>query len=322
MMKLDKLARFAWGTTFYNILVVLWGAYVRATGSGAGCGSHWPSCNGEILPRAESVETAIEFTHRLTSGIAFLLVVWLFLWVRRANPKGSQIRRMAGGALTFMVAEALVGAGLVLFEWVAGNLSVARTIVQGIHLANTMLLLFFLTLTVWLASGGAPLRWKSGGRVRWLLLAGFLGTLFMSMAGAVTALGDTLFPAETLAEGLRQDLSPTAHFLVKLRVWHPVLAVGVGLYLYYLARFIRERYVDPLAGRFALGVLVLYGVQLAAGALNVVLLVPIWMQIVHLFLAALVWVALTQLAAVVLGLPGLEQVDTKVDAADFSGVTR
>ncbi len=45
-------SRYAWGVLLWNVLVALWGAYVRATGSGAGCGSHWPTCNGEILPRA------------------------------------------------------------------------------------------------------------------------------------------------------------------------------------------------------------------------------------------------------------------------------
>jgi heme A synthase len=300
MMKLTKLAKFAWATVAYNIFVVLWGAYVRATGSGAGCGSHWPTCDGEILPRAETAEMAIEFTHRITSGIAFLLVVGLLIWVIRTTTKGEQLRRAAWGAMIFMISESLVGAALVLFQWVAGNISVARVVVQGVHLANTMLLLHFLTISAWLASGGVPTNWKTASKAKWLLLIGFIGTLLLSMAGAVTALGDTLFPAETLAEGIRQDFSPTAHFLVQLRAWHPVLAVAVGLYLYYLARYLRTRFTDLLIRKFTLWMLLIFGIQLIAGALNLILLVPVWMQIVHLFLATLVWIVLTLLSSGVL----------------------
>jgi heme A synthase len=163
-----------------------------------------------------------------------------------------------------------------------------------------MLLLFFLVLTAWQASGGSPLDWKQKNRTKTLLLIAFVGTLLMSMAGAVTALGDTLFPAETLAEGIQQDFSPTANFLVRLRVWHPVFAMAVGVYLYYLTHHLREKFADPLVRKSALWVVVIYGVQLGAGALNLVLLVPVWMQIVHLFLATLVWVALTLLFAAAL----------------------
>jgi len=299
-MKLTKLAKFACLTVAYNILVVLWGAYVRATGSGAGCGSHWPTCDGEILPRAETVEMAIEFTHRVTSGIAFLMVLGLLTWVIRKTMKGDQLRRVAWGAMIFMVSESLVGAALVLFQWVAGNISVARVVVQGIHLANTMLLLFFLTLTAWLASGGKPINWKIASKTKWLLLTAFIGTLLMSMAGAVTALGDTLFPAKTLIEGIQQDFSPTAHFLVQLRAWHPVFAVAVGIYLFYMAQFIRERFSSSQILKFTLWILIVYGIQLAAGALNLILLVPVWMQIIHLLLATLVWIVLTLLSAVIL----------------------
>ena len=299
-MKLSKLAKFAWTVAAYNVLVVLWGAFVRASGSGAGCGSHWPLCNGEVLPRSQAVETAIEFTHRISSGIAFLLVLGLLIGVIRTHSKGSQIRRTAWGAMAFMISESLVGAALVLFEWVAGNISVARVVVQGIHLANTMLLLYFLTLTAWLASGGKPMHWKINDKTNYFLLFGFFGTLLMSIAGAVTALGDTLFPAETLAEGIQQDFSSTAHFLVQLRVWHPVIAVVVGLYLYYLTQYLRSQFADSLINKFATWVVVVFGIQLAAGALNLVLLVPVWMQIIHLFLATLVWIVLTLLSAVVL----------------------
>ena len=117
----SRLAGYAWGVLLWNVLVALFGAYVRATGSGAGCGAHWPTCNGEVIPRAPQVETLIEFTHRATSGLAFLSVLALFLWALRAFPKGHPARFGAGLALFFMVTESLVGASLVLFGWTADN---------------------------------------------------------------------------------------------------------------------------------------------------------------------------------------------------------
>lgn len=298
--RLDKLTKYAWAVTLYNIFVILWGAFVRATGSGAGCGSHWPLCNGDLIPRSATADTVIEFTHRLTSGLAFLLVLGLLFWILRTKPKGDEMRKSAWGAMFFMISESLVGAALVLFEWVGGNVSSARVVVMGIHLANTMMLLLFLTMTAWWASGGRPFVLTRRSRAWWMLLAGFLGVLLMSMAGAVTALGDTLFPAETLAEGIQADLSPTAHFLVRLRVWHPFFAVAVGMYLYYLARYFLDQNNDSLIRKFTFGMLIIYGIQLGAGALNLLLLAPVWMQIVHLFLATLVWISLVLLTANIL----------------------
>ena len=112
-MRLTNFAKYAWGVLAYNLVVILWGAYVRATGSGAGCGSHWPLCNGEVIPRAQQVETMIEFTHRLTSGMAMLLVAGLLIWALRAYPKGHQVRTGAWLSAFFIITEALVGAGLV-----------------------------------------------------------------------------------------------------------------------------------------------------------------------------------------------------------------
>ena len=224
---MSRFARYGWAVLAFNLLVILWGAYVRASGSGAGCGAHWPLCNGEVLPRAPRLETLIELTHRLTSGIALLLVVLQLAWARRARPAGDPARRMAHVAMALMLTEALVGAGLVLFEMVAQNQSIARAYWLSAHLLNTFALIASLALVPWLAQTGQRPRLAPLGREGRLLLAALLGTLLLGMTGAVTALGDTLFPAGSLAEGLRQDFSPTAHLLLRLRVLHPTLAVLV-----------------------------------------------------------------------------------------------
>jgi heme A synthase len=281
----------------YNLVVILWGAYVRATGSGAGCGSHWPLCNGEVIPRAQQLETMIEFTHRLTSGMALLLVAGLLIWALRAYPKGHHVRTGAWLSAFFIITEALVGAGLVLFEWVADDASTGRVISMAVHLINTFLLLASLSLCAWWASGGARLQLDWSAPLLWLFIIGFLGVVVIGVTGAVTALGDTLFPVESLREGLAQDLSPSAHFLVRLRIWHPVIAILVGFYLMFVGGLVYMFREQKNTRRFALGLIGLFLVQLLAGGINLLLLAPVWMQLIHLLLADLVWITLVLLAA-------------------------
>ncbi|MBP2646514.1 MAG: Protoheme farnesyltransferase [Gemmatimonadetes bacterium] len=292
-----RFAPFAWGVVIVSFLVIVWGAYVRASGSGAGCGSHWPLCNGTVLPRNPALETIVEFLHRATSGVALLLVIGLAVLARRTYPAGHVVRRAAWASLFFMVTEALVGAGLVLLELVAHNDSIARAVYLGVHLVNTFLLLAALTLTAWWGSGRpAPVRPVDWRRLAPLLLI-LGGLLLVGVTGAVTALGDTLFPAGSLAEGMRQDTSPTAHILLRLRVLHPILAITVGTVLLVLSVRGTLRETSPatsLVGRFAAGLVL---TQVAAGVLNLLLLAPIWMQLVHLFLADLVWLSAVLLTA-------------------------
>jgi len=277
-----RFQRFAWLALAWNVLVVLWGAYVRATGSGAGCGSHWPLCNGEVLPRAPRVETIIEFTHRLTSGVAILVVVLVLVWALRLFPKGHRVRLAAGLALLFLLIEALLGAGLVLFEYVAHNASAGRAVYLSAHLTNTQILLAMLTATAWLAGGQR--KWVGWRAVPSALQIALPVALLVSVTGAIAALGDTLFPASSVAAGIRAELTSTAHALLRLRLLHPAVAVLGGVFLLWIAATYRAREV---------GALVVF--QLVAGAINVALLAPVWMQIVHLLLADLLWIALVVL---------------------------
>jgi len=296
-MNLPRFARYAWGVLAYNIVVILWGAFVRATGSGAGCGSHWPLCNGQVVPRAPQVETLIEFSHRLTSGLAFLLVIALLVWAFRAYPKKHRVRWAASFSVLFIITEALVGAGLVIFGLVADNASMARAFSMAVHLLNTFLLLACLTLTAWWSSGGESVRLRGQGMRAVLLIIGLLGVLVLGVSGAVTALGDTLFPSASLAEGLSQDFSPTAHLLIRLRVFHPAIAICVALYLILVVIWLYSLRQNSITKRFSLLLVILLVIQLVAGVINVALLAPVWMQLVHLLLADLVWIALVLLTA-------------------------
>ncbi|HCH62835.1 MAG: cytochrome oxidase assembly protein [Deltaproteobacteria bacterium] len=294
-----RFARFARFNVVYNLGVILWGAFVRATGSGAGCGDHWPSCNGEVVPMAPAVETVIEFTHRLTSGGALILALVLFVWAIRVWPARSPTRRAAGATFAFMVVEALVGAAIVLLQMTADNDTIGRAVVMGFHLVNTLLLLGAMVLTAWFASGHPVPRPSSNRLASWLLGMSTVGMLVLGASGGVTALGDTLFPAESLAEGLAQDLSPTAHILIRLRVFHPVIAVLVGGFTMvgaFVTGLGRKDHGKLLANALV-GLIV---VQVLLGGLNVILLAPVWMQLIHLFMADLVWITLVLLAATVL----------------------
>ena len=305
---MNRLSRFAWLVVAWNLAVIGWGAYVRATGSGAGCGQHWPLCNGEIVPRAPAIATIIELTHRVTSGLALLGLLALVIAVWRSRPAGHPARRAAGWSMLFMLTEAGVGAGLVLFELVADNASLARALFMAVHLANTFLLLGAMTLTArWLDDGpvGVSLE-RRGGRAAIVgVLA--LGVLVVSVSGAVAALGDTLFPASSLAHAMEQDLSPTSHVLLRLRVVHPTLAAIVALALIFVAPRLpidgderRPGDIIKILPEPGSRVALLAAVQAALGALNVVLLAPVWLQLVHLLVADLLWIAVVLLGAAVL----------------------
>jgi len=283
-----NFTRYAWGVLGWNVLVILWGAYVRATGSGAGCGGHWPLCNGEVVPQTPQIQTIIEFTHRLTSGVAFLGVAGLLVWSFFSFPRNHRVRKASIASLALMVTEAALGAGLVLFDYVGANASAARAFYLSLHLLNTAFLLAALILTAWFAQN--PDRTF---RLRSQLLTGTLPVaLLVMVTGTIAALGDTLFPASSLAAGIQQDLSSSSNFLVRLRGLHPAFAVlGAILFVYAAFKFIRTP-----ARRIALTVLALSMLQVVAGAINIALLAPTWMQIIHLLLADLVWLALVLLA--------------------------
>jgi cytochrome c oxidase assembly protein subunit 15 len=282
-----NFTRFAWGVLGWNLLVVLWGAFVRASGSGAGCGSHWPLCNGDVVPVAPRIETIIEFTHRMMTGVDLVAVVALWLGSLRNFSRGDRARKMALASVVFLMTEALLGAGLVLFNYVDKDASVGRAFYLSLHLVNTLLLLGALALTAWF-SREPPGR----GRRSPLVTAALPIVILVSVTGAIAALGDTLFPAASLAEGFHQDFSVAANFLLRLRVLHPVFAV-LGA-VYFAAASITV--LRARRSRLAIYVLVLALAQLCAGAINVLLLAPIWMQITHLLLADLVWIALVLLA--------------------------
>jgi heme A synthase len=283
-MAAKRFAAYAWFVLTFSLAVIVWGALVRATRSGAGCGENWPLCNGQVVPSAPVLSTIIEFTHRVTSGpVLGVFIVILAIAAFRVFPSGHLVRRMATLSVLFTVTEALIGAALVRLGHVANNGSAWRGVSLSIHLTNTLLLLAVLALTAWLATHVPPTRSFQA----WAALGGLL---LLSVTGAVAALGDTLYPTQSLAEGFRRDFAAGAPFFVRLRIVHPILALAVGGWLIAIAGRAVLSETSPIAKRLARALLALTLAQLAIGAANLFLLNPLWIQLLHLLVADLVWI--------------------------------
>lgn len=280
----SNVARFAWIVLAFNVAVIVEGAFVRATGSGAGCGNHWPLCNGQVVFGTPAMATVIEFAHRSMTGIDTVMMLGLLAWTFRAFPQRHPVRLGATLSTLFLFTEALIGAALVKFGLVVNDASPARMAVLSLHLANTLMLLACLTLTAWWA-GGHP-------RIRptWMAWMSLVSMALLGITGVLAALSDTLYPVHSLTAGFAQDLNPDANIVVNLRVPHPIFAGAVGLWLIYYAISRASA-----AGRLAQGLIATVVAQLLVGALNVLLLAPVGMQLVHLLLADVLWIFLVAL---------------------------
>jgi heme A synthase len=290
-------ARATWALLSLLLATVAWGAYVRATGSGAGCGAHWPVCNGEIVPRAPALATLIEFSHRVSSALTLVAVAGWAVWGFLRFPRRHRVRSGAVLGLGLMVVEALIGAALVLLRLVGTDDSIRRALAMSLHLTNTFFLLAVVAVTGAWAAGLARPRLRGQGAIGVLLPAALVGLLLLGVSGALAALGDTLFPSRSLAEGLRQDLSASAHGLLRVRLLHPALAVTVAVVVVIAAALSALLRPAPSVRRTAFCAVGLVVCQLVAGLVNLALLAPVWMQLIHLLLADGVWLAVVLLAS-------------------------
>jgi heme A synthase len=269
----------------FTMAVIVWGGYVRASGSGAGCGAHWPNCNGEVIPFSPSVKTIIEFTHRVTSALASFAVLALVVLGWRQHPRGHAARRLAGWSLFFMLLEGAAGAFLVKRELVADNASASRAVAMSVHLIITFFLVASMASTAWVAFRGERPALPPSGLQRpsgWLALAMVMA---VGISGAVAALGDTLVQQSVV--------SPVVDALVSLRIFHPLIAIGATLAVVLLVT--QSWGASPRHAGLVGALLVL---QVCAGLVNVALAAPIWMQLVHLTLADTLWISLVLLTRV------------------------
>ncbi|HXX31259.1 MAG TPA: COX15/CtaA family protein [Myxococcaceae bacterium] len=300
MVPSASFRRATWALLTFTLAVIAWGALVRASHSGDGCGANWPTCNGELFPTGGVLKTRIEFTHRVMSGAVLALTAAWAAWAFRLSPAGSRVRRGAGAAAVLVLGEALIGAGIVLLRLVGTDASVTRTAGMGLHLLNTFLLLAALLLTGLWAGGLATPRLRGQAPVSTLLWASLGALVVLGMTGAVAALGDTLFPSRSLGEGILLDASPTAHFLLRLRILHPALAAFAASLLLATAAVSAVLRPGPAVRRAALAVAALVAAQMLVGLVNLLALAPVGLQLLHLAVADLVWLATVALFATAL----------------------
>ena len=289
------LRRFAWAVVAYNVAVIVWGSAVRATGSGGGCGEHWPLCDGTLIVHHPGIATLIELSHRITSGIDTLCVLALVLWTFLSTPKRHFARAFVIGVLVFTFIEALLGALLVELGLVAGNTSPIRAIYLGLHFTNTLLLLASLALTAhFLSRRSGVARGSLGVRAPGLALTGLIATLVVGVTGSLAALGDTLYPAHDLARAIAADFSVNSSWLLRIRWLHPAFAGLAGVFIVWLVlRSLRR----PADRALALALVLLLCLQYLLGVADIAFLTPTWLQMTHLLGADLLWIALVVLCA-------------------------
>lgn len=299
--KSAAFTKFAWFVLAYNVAVILWGAFLRASKSGDGCGQHWLTCGGEVVPTAPQFKTVIEFSHRLSTGLAFLLVAALCIWAFRKFQKGNIVRKMAFASFIFIVIEALLGAGLVLTGNTAENWTPTRPFWMTGHLLTTFSLLAALTLTAWFARGEKAFNLKAPVYIQALLGFSVIGILLVGMSGTVAALSNMLFPSTSLTESVAQDFSEASHILLRLRISHPIISILTGAFLIFTAYSLRTKFKENFQTiRFANILIALVAAQLAFGSLTLLMHAPLLMQIGHLLLADAVWIIFVLMAATVL----------------------
>jgi heme a synthase len=294
--EIRQVVRFAWATLYWNVAVVLWGAYVRATGSGAGCGNRWPLCEGEVVGASANGQTIVEFTHRITSVISLLMVTGLVVWCWQVTKKGDWARYSAVLAAAFLANEALLGAALVLLKHVGNDQSSGRIFFLCLHFGNTLLLLATLSLTAaWLSNGSRSFtlisKWREVGSIG----LGLLATMVTGITGAVAALADTLYPATSLPSSLAQDFSSRTPALLRVRLLHPAVATIAASYVLWVIW--RSSTGRSRFSRSAIALITLLFMQVVIGMTNVLFLAPVWIQIAHLFVADALWIFLVLASA-------------------------
>ena len=292
------LRGFAWAVLVYFIGVILWGTLVRATGAGAGCGNHWPLCNGTVMQHSPRVETMIEFTHRITSGLSFFLAVGLLVWTFARTVRSHLARAASVAAVAFTIIEGVLGALLVKLGLTAQSESPLRAPYLALHLANTLLLLAALALTAHFLSRGCGYTRKTIRVIAPLgAAAGVIVALIVGVTGSLAALGDTLFPATSIGAALAQDFSATSVWLARWRWTHPTIAFFTSVFLIWLLVRASRRSVHWDNRGLSVMVLLLLAAQYLLGILGVMLLAPIWLQVLHLLGADVLWAGLVVLAA-------------------------
>ena len=278
-----------------TVAVIIGGALVRATDSGAGCGESWPICGGQISPELGNYHTAIEVRHRLMTGLLGFVLIAVFVLIRRQYGKTHRIRRAAVAAGVLLIVESLLGASLVLFGWVEFDASIARLIVVPVHLLNTFLLVAAMALVAYFSGGGRGFKVDFKRTLDKVLVGGLGIVLVIGATGALNALADTLIKSDALRTPVSGELLVTEPVLRQIRTIHPFIAIIGGLAIFMLVRYLATG-APPRVRQLALLIQGVVWLQFVLGLLNIALDVPLEIQLVHLFVADVLWISLVVMA--------------------------
>ncbi len=299
-MNKERIKKFSYFLLFYTLVVILWGAWVRISHSGDGCGDTWPLCKGQVIPDATQKKTWVEYTHRMMSGLYGILVIYFYFLIKKSFPQNSNQRRFALLTLIFMITEALLGAKLVLFGLVGSNSSLFRTFAMSLHQINSLLLVGATAVFIFsydMISLNVDLKNFIGSffKKNKFLLA----MIVVAITGAWAALSTTLFPSQSLIDGFKSDFSNDSHFLLRLRLSHPILALSIiG---YFIVKFYRESQSSKLSQTLRIVYLqtsIVGATALLFGILTLLLLSPVWMKLSHLALAQFLWIMFIRQAVI------------------------
>ncbi|MCB0334643.1 MAG: COX15/CtaA family protein [Bdellovibrionales bacterium] len=271
----------------FALLIILWGAFVRISGSGDGCGDHWPLCHGNFVPN-KTLESIIEFLHRSSSGLFLCCSLALPWLVARATPRRHLARSAAIIFVITVIIEALIGALLVLAGLVADDASTLRAIVMSGHLVNTLLLFGSLIACWGLLAFKVPQQQSQRLNASVFILLFYY--IVTAMFGAFAALASALFPAESLSAGLEMDLAAAAHAVLQLRALHPVLGLGFILVAFYF--FSQRAKIPEQQFKLAMALIISH---CFFGVITFLSLSPVWMKLVHLASVELTWMYLIAL---------------------------
>ena len=276
---------FAWLLVIYTVVVVAWGAWVRISGSGAGCGEDWPLCNGQAVPLNAPIKTWIEISHRYSTALYGLLVLALIICSRCIFSRGHPARLWSILVLVFTLTEALIGRQLVTMKLVDESTEIVRMLVMPLHLINTSFLLFCAVMAAESFRYGDRARRPISSELKKLGVLAIIALLLLMTSGAIAALASHLFPSLSLILGLRKDLAPTAHPALRLRILHPILALSLLLIVPYFISSIKAAAPSQQArlwyGR--LGYTTYTAILI--GTATLLLLAPAWLKITHLVMA-------------------------------------
>ena len=277
-----KVKPYAKAGLLLSILSILAGAFVRATGSGDGCGATWPTCKGKIIPGLSDTSELIEFSHRSVSGVLLIVTLIIFIKTRKFQ-KDSLVRTVTNYLTFFVIFEALIGAVIVIFEWVGLNSSLPRIIAVPIHLVNTFGLLGCYAILY-------KILYENIEEITSMFNKNFIfiSSLFLlsGATGSIAALADVLFPSASFIEGFLADFDRTSEVLTRLRILHPIVSSALSIVLYVYSIRINKKYnirVKPLQ--------TLIFVAVFLGFLNVLSNIILPLSILHLAIADFLWIS-------------------------------